>query len=265
MAGTTTRLALPFPELTDAADIEQAVKPLTTLLDTIMLAYAKGTHAARPTAAAGNGRLYYETDTGTTYFSDGTTWQRIDLNALNRIIALEATTTAMTGDVNWSAAATRAGSLLCDGASYLRATYPALFTALGGAASPWGLPDGTHFNVPDLRGRAPVGAGTGAGLTARALAATGGEETHLLTTAEAAQKALSTGDESATHLHSVLGSTGAAGGANLPIIAGGRANDFNSVTDTENNVHHHDIPGSSAASPHQNMQPWVALNAFIKT
>lgn len=42
------------------------------------------------------------------------------------------------------------GYLLCDGTSYLRTTYAALFTAIGVA---FGTADGTHFNVPDLRGR----------------------------------------------------------------------------------------------------------------
>jgi microcystin-dependent protein len=39
--------------------------------------------------------------------------------------------------------------LWCDGASYLRSTYPLLFTAI---STNWGAADGTHFNVPDLRG-----------------------------------------------------------------------------------------------------------------
>lgn len=39
--------------------------------------------------------------------------------------------------------------LICDGASYLRATYPNLFSAIGTA---YGTADGTHFNVPDIRG-----------------------------------------------------------------------------------------------------------------
>lgn len=43
-----------------------------------------------------------------------------------------------------------AGWLLCDGTSYLRADYPALFTAISTA---FGTADGTHFNVPDFRGR----------------------------------------------------------------------------------------------------------------
>ena len=80
----------------------------------------------------------------------------------------------------YAGAAAPAGWLFCDGAAVARATYPNLFAALGGTASPWGVPGGaggSTFNVPDLRGRAPVGVGTGAGLTARALAAAGGAET----------------------------------------------------------------------------------------
>ncbi len=52
------------------------------------------------------------------------------------------------------------GYLLCDGTSYLRATYPILFTAIGTA---YGTADGTHFNVPDMRGMFPRGTDNGAG------------------------------------------------------------------------------------------------------
>ena len=38
------------------------------------------------------------------------------------------------------------GYLLCDGASLLRASYPALFSAIGII---YGAADGTHFNLPD--------------------------------------------------------------------------------------------------------------------
>ena len=41
------------------------------------------------------------------------------------------------------------GYLMCDGASYLRTTYPELFVVIGTA---YGTVDSTHFNVPDLRG-----------------------------------------------------------------------------------------------------------------
>jgi len=49
------------------------------------------------------------------------------------------------------------GWLLCDGSSLLRASYANLFAAIG---TTWGSADGTHFNVPDLRGVFLRGSGT---------------------------------------------------------------------------------------------------------
>lgn len=43
-----------------------------------------------------------------------------------------------------------AGTLFCDGSSLLRTTYATLFAAIGTA---FGTADGTHFNIPDHRGR----------------------------------------------------------------------------------------------------------------
>lgn len=74
------------------------------------------------------------------------------------------------------------GWLFCDGSAVSRITYSALFGILN---TTYGAGDGSStFNLPDLRGRVVVGAGAGPGLTSRTLAATGGEETHLLTTGE---------------------------------------------------------------------------------
>jgi long-subunit fatty acid transport protein len=51
------------------------------------------------------------------------------------------------------------GWLLCQGQAVSRTANAALFAAIG---TTWGAGDGsTTFNVPDLRGRAPIGAGTG--------------------------------------------------------------------------------------------------------
>lgn len=50
----------------------------------------------------------------------------------------------------YGGAAAPSGYLMCDGSSVVRATYPDLFTAIGTA---YGAADGTHFNVPDLRGK----------------------------------------------------------------------------------------------------------------
>lgn len=66
------------------------------------------------------------------------------------------------GEVGLFARATApAGWLACDGSSVSQSTYAALYAALGGDSSPYGH-DATTFRVPDLRGRAPLGAGSGA-------------------------------------------------------------------------------------------------------
>ena len=63
------------------------------------------------------------------------------------------------------------GWALADGAALSRTTYSDLFTAMGTA---YGAGDGsTTFNLPDLRGRLPLGkasSGTGSTLGARAAA-----------------------------------------------------------------------------------------------
>lgn len=57
-----------------------------------------------------------------------------------------------------------AGWLIADGSEISRATYPALFEAI---ATTYGGGDGsTTFNLPDLRGRIPVGVGTNAAVNA---------------------------------------------------------------------------------------------------
>jgi microcystin-dependent protein len=84
------------------------------------------------------------------------------------------------------------GYLFCFGQSLLRTDYAALFTAIG---TTYGAADGTHFTLPDLRGRAIAGkddmGGSSAnrltnaddGLNGDTLGATGGGETQTLATA----------------------------------------------------------------------------------
>lgn len=68
------------------------------------------------------------------------------------------------------------GWVLCDGASYNRTdpTFAALFAVVGTTYGPGSTPN--DFNVPDLRGRVPVGAGRGPGLTDRRLGVPFGAE-----------------------------------------------------------------------------------------
>ena len=141
--------------------------------------------------------------------------------------------------IAFAGSAAPGGWLICNGASLLRASYAALFAVIG---TTYGAADGTHFALPDLRGRAPIGAGTGAGLTARALAAQAGEEAHLLSLAELP-----------SHSHgyqSVTFNASAQSGADYIIGT------MNSPTST-------DPEGGGAA--HNNIPPSLALNFLIKT
>jgi microcystin-dependent protein len=129
----------------------------------------------------------------------------------------------------WTGATIPTNWMLADGRALNRAAYPDLFTALGSTSSPWGLPDGASFNIPDLRGRMLVGSGTGVGggatgtgkpaggvaLAARSLAGWGGEERHALITAElavhnhgGATGAGTSGYADTNHYHNVNFNTG---------------------------------------------------------
>jgi len=128
------------------------------------------------------------------------------------------------------------GALLCDGASYLRADYPDLFAAIG---TTWGAADGTHFNVPDLRGVTVIGVGTGSGLTPRALASFTGEESHTLSSGEMP-----------VHSHSEVTAT--------PFIA-----DITTPTAPVAQVGVGITGTAGGGGAHNNMQPSIALNYVI--
>ncbi len=107
-----------------------------------------------------------------------------------------------------------AGSLAADGTSYLRATYPNLYTAIGSAN---GSADGTHFNVPDYRGRFIRGAD---GATARDPDAAG---------RTAMNTGGNTGDNVGSiqgfamegHVHNITGYTGGGGSSGTQQVNGG--------------------------------------------
>jgi len=73
------------------------------------------------------------------------------------------------------------GWAFCDGQLLPIAQYTALFSLLG---TTYGGDGRTTFALPDLRGRSPIHAGTGPGLTSRRLGEKGGVETVTLTGAQ---------------------------------------------------------------------------------
>jgi len=140
------------------------------------------------------------------------------------------------------------GWIECDGSAVSRTTFAALFSAI---STTWGAGNGsTTFNVPDLRGRVPVGVGTGSGLTARAAGDTGGVETHTLVTGEMPG-----------HAHTLTPDVAIDG------IAGGATPARDVGTLATRNI---TVPGCATTSvggdgAHENMQPFACVSWAIKT
>lgn len=142
--------------------------------------------------------------------------------------------------IPFAGSAAPTGYLVCDGAEVNRTTYAALFAIIG---TTWGVGNGTTtFNVPDLRGRTVIGVGTGAGLTARALAALVGEENHQLSIAELA-----------AHDHTYYNES-----VNQTVAGGALGAAYSTETLQTSS-------STGSDTPHNTMQPSAALNWIIKT
>lgn len=189
---------------------------------------------------------------------------------------------AQPGDMKPTARSTApSGWLLCNGASLLRTDYASLYAAIGTA---YGAADGTHFTLPDLRGRMAVGPDNGAGRISanNALGQSGGLQTHTLSIGElpvhahyVSVNSNSVGD----HTHGLFGSvwgsyvtTGAGQGGGANIQATGGAYNLASYLSLGMNGaggHAHNSQGWSnnegSGQAHSVMNPYTVVNYMIKT
>jgi microcystin-dependent protein len=167
------------------------------------------------------------------------------------------------------------GWLLCDGSAVSRTTYAALFQAI---AITWGSGNGsTTFNLPDLRGRVPMGAGQGAGLTNRTIGTENiGEESHQLVTSEIPPN-LVVNDPGHTHaitdpghFHNQGGNGGTwpGFGIDYPILdrdgLGVGTQTRSSTTGITINTQFTGITVGGGGVPHNNIQPSAVVNYIIK-
>lgn len=158
-----------------------------------------------------------------------------------------AAVTVPTGSMQmWPTATAPTGYLLCAGTAVSRTTYATLFALIG---TTYGVGDGsTTFNLPDLRGRMPLGVSG-----SYALASTGGSadavvvsHTHTIT--------------DPGHLHVITGSNvtgGFAAGSN-GYQNTGTTNSATATTGITNQST--GVSGTGA-----NMTPYLAINFIIKT
>lgn len=146
------------------------------------------------------------------------------------------------GIVMQSAAVLASPWIPCDGRAISRAEYPALFAAVG---TTYGAGDGaTTFNLPDLRGRAAIGSGTGTGLTSRAAGSAVGSETHQLTQAQMP-----------AHSHRTYTIGGPAGASQYAYSYNGPRTDMA--------WHSGSVETIGGNQAHNNMQPSLVMHFYI--
>ena len=143
------------------------------------------------------------------------------------------------------------GWMNCDGAIILKTTYTNLFNAIGYTYSTDFSGSDLSFNVPDLKGRVAVGAGTGAGLTSRTLGRKGGEESHILTTGEIP-----------AHSHSLTRRSNPDSGAFD--TGGGHAQESSAATTDRATDGTFSTTSVGSGQSHNNMQPFIVLRYIIK-
>lgn len=140
---------------------------------------------------------------------------------------------AILGEIRlWTTGSAPSKWQLCDDSAISRTTYAGLFAIIG---TTFGVGDGaTTFNVPDFRGRFPLGVSGG-----HALAATGGATTHTLTEAEMP-----------SHTHPIP-----ANALTVQVPAGGNTS-YNQETATASG-------STGSGTAHENLHPYLALNFII--
>jgi microcystin-dependent protein len=252
--GTTTQRQYRYAELSDAPpDVKVVSKNLADDLDATTNLYS-GSLASRgaASAAAGHaqgspGSFYYATDTNQLFLSLGGAWIEINMGPPVPLGGtIDYAGSGDPSDTRW---------LLADGRSLLRAgTYAALFGVIG---TTYGSADGTHFNIPDLRGRVSVGTdnmGTAAGAAARIVTAahglgnSGGNESHVLVDANLP----------ANKLWLYQNNTG--GSMSLVNFTLGSGTHF--VVETFWN--HAPIAAFGNGNPISNLQPYLTMNKLVR-
>ena len=144
------------------------------------------------------------------------------------------------------------GYLMCDGSAVSRTTYADLFKAIG---TTYGTGDGsTTFNVPNLKGKVPVGRDSG-DTSFDTLGETGGAKTVTLTSAQSGLP---------SHTHDVE----YAENGKYPVLNGGGSH-YNLTWGTSGNsspeLRAKSNTAQNASQAHNNLQPYIVLNYIIKT
>lgn len=270
MVAQTTNRNLPLPAGSDPIiEGDDAIRTLSNSLDSAATLIT-GVFSSRP-ATAPSGTFFLASDTSVLYVLAGGSWLEVAAQPLLGSI-LPYAGLAAPADPRW---------IECNGQAVSRATYAKLYALLGGTNSPYGAGNGsTTFNVPDLRGRVPIGVGTGTGLSPRNVGDLGGEERSIAPLPDHKHDVTDLG-----HNH---GGATYAGQADRPYPAYGRTipnatfalqpyaglTAMDSLGSPADGSHVHGIPNGpsnitirnagSGNGSHNNVQPYLGLRFIIR-
>jgi microcystin-dependent protein len=143
------------------------------------------------------------------------------------------------------------GWALCDGALLAVSQNDALFSLLG---TIYGGDGRTTFGLPDLRGRIPIHAGSGPGLTTRRLGAKSGQE-----------KVLLNGSQLPSHSHPLKASTSLGGESGPAGNVTGESPSLDIYAEEEPTValSPDAITSVGGSQSHNNIQPFQCVNFII--
>ncbi len=179
----------------------------------------------------------------------------------------------MPGDMKTTAYddAAALGWVKCDGASYLRTgIYEDLFNVIG---VDFGNDDATHFNVPDMSGKFPIGIDSGGDTDFDAIAETGGEKEHTLLEAEMAAHVHDEGtlvnDQPGDHNHDARWNADPGNLDNDSYETGNNVSDgWSDGVIAGAGDHGHTITGDTGSigsdTAHNNMPPFITMQWYIK-
>lgn len=141
-----------------------------------------------------------------------------------------------------AAASSPSGWLLCQGQNLFRASYPALFAAIG---TLYGAVNSESFNIPDTRGRVVVGVDNSQ-TEFNARGKTGGAKTHSLTPSEGP-----------SHTHDIQTNTSGPTVGSNPSAGVSRASGLSYTSSWT-------TTGSGSGAAHNNLQPYISMQYMIK-
>jgi microcystin-dependent protein len=244
---TTTWANTTLSDIASALTGSVAADGQTPMSGNLNIANNRVINVADPTSAQDAATKTYVDAVGFTV-APGTSGNVLTSNGT--IWTSAAATTIPSGSMQmWPTSTAPTGYLLCAGAAVSRTVYAALYAVIG---TTYGVGDGsTTFNLPDLRGRMPLGVNG-----SYALASTGGSADSIVVSHTHTATVTDPG-----HLHAINGSNVAGGFA-----AGSNGYQNTGTTNSATAVTGISVSNSTVGSSGTgaNLPPYLAINFIIK-